>query len=279
MNLYLNTKDHFNTKEEFELLYDPEFKMLVTHPQPINLTQYYDTLNYISHSDSKKGLTGKLYHLVKTFNISSKVKLINSFNSSDKTILDIGAGTGDFLLRAKRDKWKVSGVEPNSIAKENALNKGLLLKTSMSELTETKFEVITLWHVLEHLPNLKEQIKTISSLLNDNGTLIIAVPNFKSYDAIKYKSFWAAFDVPRHLWHFSKESLPLLFAKHGLEVVNTKPMLFDAYYVSMLSEKYKTGKPNFFKGLYAGFLSNLKAMSSGEYSSVIYVLKKPKTDL
>ena len=276
MNSYLKTKDYFNTQEEFELLYDSELEMLVTHPQPKDLNPYYNSSNYISHSDSKKGTLASVYQLVKNYSLKRKIKLINSFNSSDKTLLDIGAGTGDFMLEAKRNNWNVHGVEPNLSAQKKAAQKGVTLKPSISDLGTTRFDVVTMWHVLEHLPNLSEQIKTITSLLKTDGTLVIAVPNFKSYDALKYKSYWAAFDVPRHLWHFSRKSIPFLFKEYGLRVTDTKPMLFDAYYVSLLSEKYKSGKQNYLKALYTGFISNLKAKSSKEYSSLIYVLQKPK---
>ena len=274
MKSYLKTKDYFHTQEEFELLYDSEYEMLITHPQPKDLAPYYNSDNYISHSDSKAGLLSSIYQLVKNYSLKRKLKLINSFNSSDNQLLDIGAGTGDFILEAKHNNWNVHGVEPNLNAQKKAAQKGLRLETSLTDLGTTKFDVITLWHVLEHLPNLSDQVKMITSLLKDNGTLVIAVPNFKSYDAQKYKSFWAAFDVPRHLWHFSRKSIHLLFDEYGLKVNQTKPMPFDAYYVSLLSEKYKFGKPNYLKAFYNGFVSNIKAISSKEHSSLIYVLNK-----
>jgi 2-polyprenyl-3-methyl-5-hydroxy-6-metoxy-1,4-benzoquinol methylase len=165
-------------------------------------------------------------------------------------------------------------VEPNYDAKMRAQEKGINLNSNIDLLSENKYDVITLWHVLEHLPNLEEQIEKIIALLNENGVLIIAVPNFNSFDAKYYKNYWAAFDVPRHLWHFSKNTIKLLFANHGWKVVHTKPMVFDAFYVSLLSEKYKTGKQNYFKALMMGMRSNLKSLSTKESSSQIYILKK-----
>jgi predicted SAM-dependent methyltransferase len=135
------------------------------------------------------------------------------------------------------------------------------------------FDVITLWHVLEHLPNLENQLSTFKRLLKSNGTLIIAVPNYKSYDALYYKSFWAAFDVPRHLWHFSEDSISKLVSKQNMRVEKTLPMKFDSYYVSLLSEKYKNGVSNIFNAVRVGWLSNFKAKRSGEYSSLIYIVK------
>lgn len=274
MNLYLKTKDFFNTTEEFELLYDSKLQMLVTHPQPSDLSKYYKSKDYISHSDGRKNLLEKLYQLVKKYNLKHKVKLINSFNPKSKQLLDIGSGTGDFLIEAKNNGWAIEGIEPNRLARTNAAKKGIHLHEKIEGLSKGKFDVITLWHVLEHLPDLQNQIDSISSLLNPQGVLIIAAPNFKSYDAKIYGRFWAAFDVPRHLWHFSRNSIPLLFNSYNLQVTNTRPMYFDSYYVSLLSEKYKTGKNNYLRAIYRGFVSNLKALSTKEYSSIIYILKK-----
>jgi 2-polyprenyl-3-methyl-5-hydroxy-6-metoxy-1,4-benzoquinol methylase len=273
MKSYLKTKDYSISQEAFELLYDEDLDMLVTSPQPENLEKYYESEVYISHTDSKKTLVDKLYQIVKSYSLKKKVSLLNSFATSEKTLLDIGAGTGDFLAAAKKQNWKTAGVEPNAYARKKANEKGVNLHSELKEFSENKFDVITLWHVLEHLPDLESQIKTIVSLLAENGTLVIAVPNFKSYDANHYGKFWAAFDVPRHLWHFSKKSIEKLFAKHKMELVKIKPMVFDSFYVSLLSEKYKSGKQNFIRAFWTGLKSNSKGNSSKEYSSHIYILK------
>jgi len=273
MKTYLITKDHFNTQEEFELRYDQNLDMLITHPQPMDLSSYYKSEAYISHSDNSKTLLSKIYQIVKSYSIFKKINLINKFPSPNKTLLDIGAGTADFLLASQKKNWKIQGVEPNTLAQKNATLKGVTLHPDLSQI-KTTFDVITLWHVLEHLPDLQDQIQKIHALLNPEGRLIIAVPNYKSYDAQKYKTHWAAYDVPRHLWHFSKESISKLFINHDFIVTNTYPMYFDSYYVSLLSEKYKHGKNNYLSALWTGFLSNLKAQRSGEFSSLIYVIKK-----
>ena len=274
MKTYLKTKDYFNTQEEFELLLDEELDMLITHPTPDNLSTYYKSENYISHNDSSKSPIDKIYRLVKKYSLRKKVKLISSLSKNEKTLLDVGAGTGDFLIESLKNDWKIKGVEPNSLARKKALDKGITLHSSLDEIKELQFQVITLWHVLEHLPDLEKQITKLKSLLKPNGYLIIAVPNYKSYDALKYGSHWAAYDVPRHLWHFSKGSISTLFSKQGFILKKSIPMLFDSFYVSLLSEKYKTGSSNFIKAFINGSLSNLKARSSGQYSSLIYVLKK-----
>ncbi|MCM4150260.1 class I SAM-dependent methyltransferase [Arenibacter sp. N53] len=274
MKLYLETKDYTLTGESFQLLHDPVLDMLVTNPQPESMGKYYESEDYISHTDSKKSFVDKIYQTVKGYNLKSKLTLIDSYTSGDKTLLDVGAGTGDFLAVAGRQGWEIFGVEPSVVAKRKASEKDIELFEDLDALPQRKFEVITLWHVLEHLPDLDQQISKLVGLLSDSGTLIVAVPNFKSYDAVYYKQYWAAYDVPRHLWHFSRNSVQSIFGKHGMKVVMTKPMIFDAFYVSLLSEKYKTGNQNFVKSLWSGFISNLFALRSKEYSSLIYIIKR-----
>jgi 2-polyprenyl-3-methyl-5-hydroxy-6-metoxy-1,4-benzoquinol methylase len=271
---FLSCKDHTVSGEVYQVMINSEYDMLVTIPVPENLAKYYKSEDYISHTDSKKSELDKVYQVVKHVTLKRKLKLINSFEIKEKNILDVGAGTGDFLKVCKSNSWKVSGIEPSLQARNIAHKKGVNLQENLSEFKKTKFNIITLWHVLEHVENLSEYISTLHNLLTDDGRLIIAVPNFKSDDANYYKEFWAAFDVPRHLWHFSQTSISKLFSEVNMVVEKTIPMKFDGYYVSLLSEKYKSGKMNLLKSFYRGFVSNIKARSTKEYSSLIYVLKK-----
>ncbi len=274
MKPYLKTKDFSVSQEEFELFHDVDLDMLVTRPHPENLESYYQSENYISHTDASISIVDKIYQAVKKLSIRRKIALINRYTTASKTLLDVGAGTGDFLLAAKNKNWKVEGVEPNFDARMRAQEKGVDLLESIEALPGKKYNIISLWHVLEHLPDLENQILKLAWHLEEEGALIIAVPNFKSYDANYYKEHWAAYDVPRHLWHFSKTAIEKLFSKHGLKLVQTKPMIFDAFYVALLSEKYKSGKQGFIKALLIGLWSNIKALRTKEYSSLIYVLKK-----
>ncbi|WP_282053983.1 class I SAM-dependent methyltransferase [Maribacter luteus] len=274
MKPYLKIKDHSVSGESFELEFDTSLDMLSTRPQPEDLDKYYISEDYISHTDSNKTVIDKLYQIIKRYSLRKKERLISKFVVGEKTLLDVGAGTGDFLLETKNRSWVVEGVEPNRGAKDRANAKGIILHETLKSIKNKKYSIITLWHVLEHLPNLESQIKDLVSLLNDNGTLVVAVPNFKSYDAGHYKEFWAAYDVPRHLWHFSKSSIEKLFAAQGMKVMEIKPMVFDSFYVSLLSEKYKSGYTNFVKAFAVGLWSNLKGWRTKEYSSHIYILKR-----
>jgi 2-polyprenyl-3-methyl-5-hydroxy-6-metoxy-1,4-benzoquinol methylase len=274
MKPYLKTKDFSISQEDFELLHDETLDMLITHPQPKDIAKYYESEDYISHTDASKSVIDKIYQIIKRYSIRKKEKLISNYTAKSKTLLDVGAGTGDFMLTAKKQNWQVDGIEPNYDARMRALDKGIGLMDRMEALPRKKYNVITLWHVLEHLPDLENQIIKLVWHLEEKGTLFIAVPNFKSYDANYYKEYWAAYDVPRHLWHFSKTAIEKLFSKHGLKLIKTKPMLFDAFYVALLSEKYKSGKQHFVKAFFLGLWSNIKALKSKEHSSLIYILKK-----
>jgi len=270
---YLNIKDYSISKEEFNIYYNEEYDLLLTKPIPNNIGKYYESEEYISHTDSNKSFIDRIYNLVRVYSIQKKEKLVRKYVQENKYLLDIGCGTGEFIKYCKSVNYKVLGVEPSKVAREKAVSKKLDVKEDISEINNTKFDVITLWHVLEHIENLDEYILKIKQLLKPNGTLIVAVPNYKSYDANYYKSYWAAYDVPRHIWHFSKKSIEKIFSSYNMNVIKTKPMLFDSYYVSILSEKYKIGKNNYINSFYRGFLSNIKGISSNEYSSHIYVIK------
>lgn len=279
--IILKVKDHLVSGEEFTLVENEFEDLLQTIPAPEleKLPDYYKSEKYISHTDTKKSFIEKVYHSVKAISLKQKVSLITSLNKSAGKLLDIGSGTGDFLVTAKEKNWEVFGVEPSHDARALSEQKGVKVSTELKEITETNFDVITLWHVLEHVPDLENYIQEIATRLKSTGTLIVAVPNFKSKDAKHYKEFWAAYDVPRHLWHFSKPGIKRLFSKHDFQLIKTKPMWFDAFYVSLLSEKYKTGKSNWFKAIFIGALSNLAALATKECSSHIYVLKKNKKQL
>ena len=272
--LFLEVNDYSVSKENFQLFLDEDLNMLVTTPQPSleKLPSYYESEDYISHTDGKRSLFEKIYQVVKNKAIKNKLKLINS-QAAKGRILDIGTGTGDFLVAAKDNGWKTIGIEPNEKAKSIARNKGVTFVENLQAIESNSIDIVTMWHVLEHVPNLEEYILEFKRILKTTGTLIIAVPNFNSFDANYYGKHWAAYDVPRHLWHFSKFSIKKIFSEYQFELTQILPMKFDSYYVSLLSEKYKTGKMNFLKAFWIGFKSNKYGKQNLEYSSHIHVLK------
>ena len=274
-NKKLALKDYFLTGEDFEIYEDSKTGVLYTLPQPIeNLGKYYESENYISHTDGKKSVFERFYQIAKSINLNDKLKLVNKI-ANGKKILDYGCGVGDYLEHMQKNGYDVLGMEPNDSARKIAQSKLGENKITSTEIEHIngKFDVITLWHVLEHIPNLHEIIVQLKKHLKENGTLVIAVPNHQSYDAKYYGQYWAAYDVPRHLWHFTETSMHKLFNEFGMKIESVHPMKLDSFYVSLLSEKYKGNKLGFINAIRIGLKSNSLAKKSGQYSSLIYTIK------
>ena len=240
---------------------------------------FYASADYISHSDTKKGFINNLYHRVRKMTLASKKKLIVSQTKIQKgNLLDVGCGTGAFLNTMQESGWQVTGLEPDPTAREKATELYKLNPLSTDQLFQLptgSFNAITMWHVLEHVHELHAYVEQLGKLLAPGGRLFIAVPNYTSHDASVYKEFWAAYDVPRHLYHFSPKSMEQLLGAYGLKLIVSKPMWFDSFYVSLLSEKCRNGKGNNIRAAWNGFVSNLKVMGDvRKCSSVIYVVGK-----
>lgn len=275
INPAFKCKDFLVSNASFDVCYNRKYHLYFTYPLPKNLGLYYQSEEYISHSKKQKGFTANLYRIIRGISFKKKEQIIRPTNLPKK-ILDVGAGTGMFLKYCEKKKWQVHGVEPSKKARIIAKENNIELLENLLDVNENEFSTITLWHVLEHIPNLSETIIHLKDKLTKNGRLIIAVPNFESYDASFYKEYWAAYDVPRHIWHFSKKSIETIFNSFDMEIERIIPMKFDSYYVSLLSEKNKTGNHNFLKALFHGFVSNQKAKSTNNYSSLIYCIKNKK---
>lgn len=272
----MSCKDHLVSGKDFSIgvCMICQFRFTSPRPDDNDLGDYYKSDNYISHTNTKKGLASRLYHLVRKRTLKQKVRLLSRYVSRG-TLLDYGAGTGMFLDAAKAYGFNAVGIEPDPTARLHARELGLELLADKNLLQSSqRFDVVTAWHVLEHVSDLNETIEHLKAHLVEKGVFVIALPNYRSFDANYYGPNWAAYDVPRHLYHFDKVSIRNLMAKHQFQLTATHPMVFDSYYVAMLSEKYKTGKNNYLKALWVGFLSNFRAGNATGYSSVIYVFRK-----
>ena len=273
--------DHTVSQEVFEIWHCNNCSLRFTQaiPDQDSIGRYYQSEDYISHTDTNKGIINRLYRLVRGITFKSKKNIIRSYTHLSKgSLLDLGAGIGAFASYLKNSGWAVTALEPDAQARKKAgdLHSIQLEESSrLFEMEKDRFDAITLWHVLEHVHSLHEYIDQLKKILKPGGILFIAVPNYISYDAAMYKEFWAAYDVPRHLYHFSPIAMRKLLEQHGLQLRKIKPMWFDSFYVSLLSEKYKSGQSNLFKGFWNGAVSNMKTLFNKEKaSSLIYIITK-----
>ncbi|OJJ17418.1 methyltransferase [marine bacterium AO1-C] len=278
---FLTCQDYTVTQEQFNIVQCTNCGFKFTNPRPdeAHIGKYYQSEDYISHSNTKKGLVNRAYHVVRNRALKGKLKLVNELGKQQpKKLLDIGCGTGFFLNTCKADGWEVWGSEPDPKTRKFAIEQvGIEIQQDIftENFQPQQFSIITMWHVLEHVHQLDKTIQRLRELLNDQGTLVVAVPNANAHEAQKFKATWAAYDVPRHLYHFAPETLTPLFEKSGFKVQKHLPMYFDSYYISMLSQKYKTGKNNYPKAVLQGWNSNKWAKKhNNNYSSVIYIIRK-----
>lgn len=279
--LAFTSKDYFVTKEEFPVKACIKCGMLITAglPKDGDISGYYKSEDYISHSDTRNGLVNRTYHLVRDIMLSEKHRIIQNISEKSKgSVLDIGTGTGYFLKYMQKKGWDIHGVEKSPVARDFAKKRWHLKIMSDEDLftmPPAKFDVITLWHVMEHLPNLQQHWQTISKLLKPDGVLVIALPNAESWDAKHYGPFWAAWDVPRHLWHFTPKHIKALGKAEGFNLTNMYRMPFDGFYISIISEKYKNASIPFIKGIIYGKISWFVSLfNKKKSSSLIYIFRK-----
>lgn len=275
---HLWLKDEFLTQEEFQIYECLKCGLLFTDPRPGKsaIGKYYKSNEYYSHQENKTGFIPKLYESVKSVNLKKKYKMATKGIAKGR-VMDIGCGVGDFLHTMEQKGWETVGIEPSEDAKAIAKKriKAQILDTEAQEtLPDNSFDLITMWHVLEHVDDLHWQLNQLERLVKPNGRVVIAVPNYKSYDGVFYKEKWAAYDVPRHLNHFNQETLARIFKNNNFKLIKTEKLIWDAYYISYMSETYKNHSSPLVRGTYRGLLSNFKARRSGEWSSLVYIFEK-----
>lgn len=273
------TKDLTVSGEEFPVKQCSKCGLRITSPRPDenDLGKYYQSQEYISHTGKANNLVNSVYLIARKFTLSWKCSIVRKYSTGTK-LLDYGCGTGEFLHYCKEQNFDISGVEPADSARQKAksLNNTKEIASSINEVKGTK-NVITLWHVLEHVSDLNETLEKLRDKLENEGIIIIAVPNPNSWDSSNYGNIWAAYDTPRHLWHFSQKSMALLIENHRMKLIETIPMKLDSYYISLMSEKNKNSKlglAGMINAVLNGLKSNLNAAKNKEYSSLIYIIKK-----
>lgn len=271
--------DYLVTNEKFGIYECCQCGLMFTNPRPEEdeINNYYKSDDYVVHTENKTNFINSLFLIVREISIRKKYRIIKKYNVNNR-ILDIGCGTGKFLSFCKSKGMETTGVEPSELAREIAKEKYKLNNIhspeNLNSFPGNHYGIITLWHVLEHVHNIGDYLEKIYFLLVEEGILLIALPNPESYDARYYSNYWAAYDVPRHLYHFKKDVILTVMEKYNFKILNILPMKFDSYYISMLSEKNINGRIKFIKSLFIGMLSNLKAFGKNNYSSLIYIFKK-----
>ncbi len=279
---YTESKDFMVSSEKFAISICEGCGFCFTSPRPTEkeALHYYEASKYLSHRTKKDSALARIYAFAKFFTLRWKLRVIkkNHKNVSALNILDVGCGTGDFIEFCAARGARVAGIEPSESARNSLYNTRIPVFENLNELSnDASYDVITFWHVLEHIYSIDETLLKVKQILKNDGLVFVALPNRKSYDALYYDNFWAALDVPRHLWHFSKSNFQHLTEKHGMQVKKIIPMKLDAYYVSLLSERYLNKRPKpvqWLHGLFIGFRSNLKARRTKEYSSLLYIIGK-----
>jgi len=277
----LTARDYTVSGEDFEIweCSGCHFRFTQDIPGADDISPYYKSESYISHTNTGKGLVNRIYRVVRTHTLLKKRRLVEKQTGLKKgSLLDIGSGTGSFVREMSKTGWEVIGLEPDPDARRVAREQhdiGLQEISAFFSLPPGSMDCISLWHVLEHVHELHRYMQQMKHLLKPGGRILVAVPNFTSWDSKHYGKFWAAWDVPRHLYHFSPGSMEQLLAKNGLRLISVKPMWYDSFYISMLSSRYRNGKINWLSSLWNGFRSNLKALGdSRRCSSVIYIIGK-----
>ena len=273
----LVVEDRTVSRESFAIVQCAGCGLQFTNPRPgaADIGRYYESDDYVSHNSGAGGLINQAYRVARFFTMRRKVGQLNRLAPRRGKLLDYGCGTGHFLAAAQAAGWQVAGLEPNARAREEASRRlgQPVGQESLASFAPGTFDAVTLWHVLEHVHLLNETLAQLAALLKPDGVLLIAVPNVESLDAQHYRELWAAYDVPRHLYHFAAKTMAQLLKKHKLRIIQTLPMPLDAYYVSLLSEKHRAERAGgLLAVLKAGYRSNqYAAQHEGQYSSLLYV--------
>ena len=276
---HITPQDFLITNKKFKIRQDKETGVLKTTPTPKeeDLSSYYNSEAYASHQERANTLVLWAYMRVRKRTLKSKIKLISAISTTAGNLLDFGCGLGDFLLATQAQGWSSYGIEPHQKVKAKAkkkIKREIYSTIQEAQKTNKKYDIITMWHSLEHVVDLSRTLRFLHNSTKKKGKVVIAVPNHKSFDAKHYKKFWAAYDTPRHVWHFDQKSITNLFKKEGFVLERKHLMMWDAFYISVLSEKYKGSRAIYFKAVVIGGVSNFLSLFTGESSSVTYVFSK-----
>ena len=277
---FLNVPDWLVSKEVFELQQCEQCQFVFTANAPLekDAGPYYNSEEYVEHSDTSSGLIYSVYHVARRAMLHYKYIKIKRLHAGKK-LLDVGSGSGYFLNFMKKKGYNVTGVEISkkavALCKKNFGIKAHSPSEFLEEKLDTDYDIISLWHVFEHVYSYDAYFELFSKSLNNNGYLILALPNCDSQDARMNKSYWGAYDTPRHIWHFTSKTIELFAMGRGFKMIKKHRMPLDPFFNVMVSDSYKdkfTFLPlTLLKGLYSYIISLLNIEKS---SSIIYIFQK-----
>jgi 2-polyprenyl-3-methyl-5-hydroxy-6-metoxy-1,4-benzoquinol methylase len=281
---YLNVPDWLVSKENFELKKCGNCSFIFTANAPLleNAGPYYESEEYVEHTDTNKGLIYGVYHQARKLMLKFKLSNIRSYSKSTK-LLDIGSGSGYFINYMKQNGYNVSGVEISDKAVALCKDKFDISVNSPTEFLAEKlpkdFDIITMWHVFEHVYSFNEYFDILHKSLKENGHVFVALPNPNCFEAKHYKNYWNGFDTPRHLWHFTPKTFKQFAEGHGFEMISMKRLPLDPFFNAMVSSSYKSGLKFLPYTFTIGLISFINGLiNRDKASSLIYILKKSRVN-
>jgi len=288
---YLNCRDRFDGpgSRQFRLVRCLGCGLIYLSPRPPEeeTESFYQADGYdpFITLSKPKSTVEKLYSVSRRFTLRWKAKLVHKLVNKGGSILDLGCSTGEFLLCLRED-YKVEGIEPEARAARFAREHfGLnahtgTLDTTIAGLEQAPYDLITMWHVLEHIPNPVSAITQLKTLLKPGGSILFALPNIGSADAGFYGEQWVALDTPRHLWHFTPASLDKLMAKCGFKRVQSGMLPLDTFYNCLMSEQLVIKQKGKIQLILTPIrlplfvtLSIIKGLFTGKHSGLFYIYR------
>jgi len=236
---YIEVLDRFSCKSFQIVKCECGFKFLSPRPKFSGITYYYENDDYDPHRLENKSIFHTVYGWVQKIALRWKFKHISKFIRSGN-LLDIGGGGGRFCSYFKSKGWRVSLQDNSSKARFLAQEADIETYTLLSEIQSQQFDLITMWHSLEHIHAIDALFQNVNRLTSDDGFLVVAVPNINAPERKFLGKDWAPWDAPRHLYHFNYAQLSKLLRKYGWKIEFSMPMIQDTPYNILLSLNIKS---------------------------------------
>ena len=244
--IFMRVPDRFRPEPgtAYTLVRCVKCSLVYLNPRPVEESSgvFYESSEYTPFvsTGKQRSIMDRVYVAIREMNNRWKRRQIEALQPERGRLLDVGCGTGEFLQAMHAAGWQVRGVERDAKAAAYAVEQLQLDVVCGSldtvPLAPASFDVVTMWHVLEHLYQPHKALMQVRDVLRPGGLLVIAVPNLLSLDARYYRQNWVAFDAPRHVQHFSPKSLRSLCEMHSFAHLRTRMLPFDPFFNALMSE-------------------------------------------